>query len=211
MKKDTLFWDVDTQYDFMRPEGRLYVPGAEGIIDNVCRARRFALDNGYSLLASADWHQEGNEEISKKPDFKTTFPSHCIAGKPGSERVGNLGKVHIDIIQNEKMDSAELQKISAKKQFHIEIRKEELDPFTNPNTKEIITILKPKVVVVFGIPLDLCVRQAVEGLLATDSIKIYLLRDAVKGLGVKGDGQVIDELSKKGVAMLTLAELEKRF
>ena len=27
------FWDVDTQFDFMKPEGALYVPGAEEIID----------------------------------------------------------------------------------------------------------------------------------------------------------------------------------
>ena len=89
MKNGTVFWDVDTQYDFMRPEGRLYVPGAEGIIDVVSSARRFALENGYSLIASTDWHKEDNEEISGKPDFESTFPAHCIAGKPGSERVGN--------------------------------------------------------------------------------------------------------------------------
>ena len=92
MKKETVFWDVDTQYDFMRPEGRLYVAGAEGIIDNVSEARRFALENGYSIIASTDWHREGNKEISNKPDFKHTFPAHCMAGKPGSERVGYLGR-----------------------------------------------------------------------------------------------------------------------
>jgi nicotinamidase/pyrazinamidase len=211
MKKDTLFWDVDTQYDFMRPEGRLYVPGAEGIIDNVSKARKFALDNGYSIAASADWHTEGNKEISKKPDFKTTFPAHCMAGKPGSERVGNLGKIPIHIIPNQKMDSSELQKISGKKQFHIEIKKEELDPFTNPNTGEIIKLLKPKTAIIFGVPLDLCVRQVVDGLLGTGGIKIYLLRDTVKGLGVKGDGQVIGEFAQKGVELMTLAELEKKF
>jgi nicotinamidase-related amidase len=32
MKEDTLFWDVDTQFDFMQPQGKLYVPGAETII-----------------------------------------------------------------------------------------------------------------------------------------------------------------------------------
>ena len=30
-----IFWDVDTQFDFMKPEGSLYVPGAETIIDKV--------------------------------------------------------------------------------------------------------------------------------------------------------------------------------
>ena len=46
MKEDTIFWDVDTQYDFMQPEGKLYVPGAETIIPKVSEVRRFALEGG---------------------------------------------------------------------------------------------------------------------------------------------------------------------
>jgi nicotinamidase/pyrazinamidase len=210
MTKDVLFWDVDTQYDFMRPEGRLYVSGAEAILDNISRVRHFALDNGSSIIASADWHIEGNKEITGKPDFKTIFPPHCVAGKPGSERVGFLGKLQIDSVPNRKMEKGELLKIFDKNQFHVEIQKEELDVFTNPNTREIMQILKPASAVVFGVALDLCVRQAVEGLLGM-GVKVYLLRDAVKGLGVKGDDEVIVELSKKGVEIITLSDLEKKF
>lgn len=210
MKKDVLFWDVDTQYDFMRPEGRLYVSGAEAILDNVSKARRFALDNDYSIIASTDWHIRGNKEITGKPDFKTIFPPHCIAGKPGSERVGYLGNLQIDVVPNRKMETSQLLKIVEKKQFHIEIKKEELDSFSNPNMKEILEILKLKAAVVFGVALDLCVRQAVEGLLGM-GVKVYLLRDAVKGLGIKRDDEVIGELGKKGVEIISLSDLEKKF
>ncbi len=185
MKKEMLFWDVDTQYDLMRPEGRLYVPGAEGIIDNVNKARRFALDNGYSMLASTDWHKDGNEEISNTPDFKNTFPPHCMAGKPGSERVGYLGNLPIGVVPNEPMSDTDLHKLLDKEQFHIVIRKEKLDVFTNPNTTTLIEILKPKSFVVFGVALDLCLRMAVEGLIKMGGMKLYLLRDAVKTLGLK--------------------------
>ena len=33
-----VFFDVDTQVDFMRPTGRLYVPGAEQIVPNLHRS-----------------------------------------------------------------------------------------------------------------------------------------------------------------------------
>ena len=69
MDKDTIFWDVDTQFDFMRPEGRLYVPGAETIIDKMSDVRKFALDCGYSIIADVDWHSVGDDEISDAPDF----------------------------------------------------------------------------------------------------------------------------------------------
>ena len=35
MPSRLLFWDVDTQFDFMHPAGKLYVPGAETIISNL--------------------------------------------------------------------------------------------------------------------------------------------------------------------------------
>jgi nicotinamidase/pyrazinamidase len=211
MKKEAIFWDVDTQYDFMRPEGRLYVPGAEGIIDNVNKARRFALENGYSIIASADWHREGNKEISDRPDLKSTFPPHCMADKPGSQRVGYLGELPIDNVPDERMSSSELRKRFEKKQFHIVIRKEELDLFSNPNTKRILKILKPTAAVVFGVALDLCVRMAVEGLLGMGNIKVYLLRDAVKGLGLRGDDTVLEEFKNKGVELISVDDLEKEF
>ena len=211
MKKEILFWDVDTQYDFMRPEGRLYVPGAEGIIDNVNKIRRFALDNGYSMLASTDWHKDGNEEISNAPDFKTTFPPHCLAGKPGSERVGYLGNLPIGVVPNEPMSDTDLRKLLDKEQFHITIIKENLDVFTNPNTTTLLEILKPRSFVVFGVALDLCVRMTVEGLIKMGGMKLYLLRDTVKTLGLKSDSDVIGELKATGVEIISVSDLNKKF
>jgi len=211
MKKDTLFLDVDTQYDFMRPEGRLYVAGAEGIIDSVSDTRRFALDNGYSIIASMDWHKEGNEELSDKPDFKHTFPPHCMAGKPGSERVGYLGKLPVGVVPNEKINETELHNLIANEQFHIAIRKEELVAFSNPNTDRILTMLKPKQAVIFGVALDLCVCQTAEVLLKLGGIKLFLLKDAVKGLGIKEDRVVIEELKNQGVEIISVADLKKKF
>ena len=35
--RDVIFWDVDTQVDFMLQGGKLYVPGAEKLIPNLRR------------------------------------------------------------------------------------------------------------------------------------------------------------------------------
>ena len=35
VSRTAVFWDVDTQFDFMLPNGKLYVPGAEKLIPNL--------------------------------------------------------------------------------------------------------------------------------------------------------------------------------
>src|SRR6266550_3936685 len=51
-----IFWDVDTQYDFMHADGKLYVPEAERIITNLQRLTNYAHGHGIRIVASADDH-----------------------------------------------------------------------------------------------------------------------------------------------------------
>jgi nicotinamidase/pyrazinamidase len=207
MRKDTVFWDVDTQFDFMRPEGRLYVPGAETIIDTVSEVRRFALGKGYSIIADIDWHSEDNKEISENPDFERTFPPHCMAGEPGSERVGYLGELPIEYVPIEKLDAEDLRQLVAKDQFHVVIKKDELDVFSNPNTRELVKLIEPTKVIVFGVALDFCVSCVVQELGRFGGIELCVLTDAVKGLGVKPEPEIFDEFRRMGVRVAEFGEL----
>jgi nicotinamidase/pyrazinamidase len=203
MKADTVFWDVDTQYDFMSPEGRLYVPGAETIIDTVSSIRRYALDNGFSMLADIDWHSRDNPEISDNPDFKETFPPHCMAGETGSMRVGYLGKVPIDYVDIGATDTETLGRLARKDPFHIVIRKQSLNVFDNPNTDKLVEMIKPKRVAVFGVALDFCVYYALQGLAKHQGIALVLLKDAVKGLQSRPEEDVYRELEQLGTETTT--------
>ena len=206
-KKETIFWDVDTQFDFMQPTGKLYVPGAETIIDKVSAVRKFAFDNGCSMIADIDWHSLDNEEISQSPDFKQTFPPHCIAGQPGGERVGYLGNVPVEYVEVEKMPDRALKKLVEKKQFHIVIKKESINAFDSPNTDRLIRLVKPKVMVVFGVALDLCVYYVLQGLAKYKDIRLILLRDVTKGLNSRPEKEIFDELEQMGVEIVKLADL----
>jgi len=209
MKKDVIFWDVDTQFDFMRPEGKLYVPGAEDIIDKVSEVRKFALENGCSIIASTDWHSTDNKEISNTPDFKQTFPPHCMAGEPGSERVGYLGALPIEYIPNDKMDSDALKKLINKEQFHIVIRKQTTNVFSNPNTARLVELISPKTVAVFGVALDVCVDQVLRELCSFPDIKLCLLKDATKGLQIKPQDEILNEFKQMGVEITELSNFKK--
>ena len=209
MKEGTIFWDVDTQYDFMQPEGKLYVPGAETIISKVSEVRRFALDGGYSMVADIDWHSHENEEISEKPDFKVTFPPHCMAGEPGAERVGYLSDVPIEYINIDEMDADAIRPMIRNKPFHIVIRKNSLDVFDNPNTDKLVKLIEPKKVVVFGVALDFCVYYVVRGLRKYPDIRLCVLEDVVKGLDVRPEQEIFDEFRGLGVEIAELDALEK--
>ncbi|MHC4434299.1 MAG: cysteine hydrolase family protein [Planctomycetota bacterium] len=199
MKEDTLFWDVDTQFDFMRPEGKLYVPGAETIIDKVSEVRKFALDNGYSIIADIDWHSADNDEISETPDFERTFPPHCMAGESGSERVGFLGELPIEYVEITKTEHDTLRRLISKKQFHVVIKKDALDVFSNPNTSELVKHIGLKNVIIFGVALDFCVDCVVRGLSSLGDIRLCVLNDAVKGLGTRPESEIFDEYAQMGV------------
>src|SRR6184192_3753610 len=82
-----IFWDVDTQHDFMHADGKLYVPDAERIIDNLKRLTDYAHGHAICLVASADDHVMRDAEISDTPDWKTTFPPHCLRGTPGQKKI----------------------------------------------------------------------------------------------------------------------------
>lgn len=206
-RKKIIFWDVDTQFDFMRPQGTLYVPGAEDTIDTVSAVRRFALDNGFSMLSDVDWHRLDNPEISEHPDMKTTFPPHGMAGTPGAERVGYLGEVPIDYVEIDETDLAELHQLVQKDQFHIVIRKQSLNVFDNPNTHRLVDFVHPEHVVVFGVALDCCVYYVLTELSQHRGVKLSLLTDATKGLHTRPDEEVYEELRQRGVEITTFDSL----
>jgi nicotinamidase/pyrazinamidase len=208
MNQDTIFWDVDTQFDFMHPTGRLYVPGAERIIDTVSEIRRFALTNGFSIVADVDWHRPDSPEISDHPDFKTSFPPHCMAGEPGSERVGYLGDVPIDYVQVKDVTIEQLRKLVAKDQFHLVLRKDAVNVFEYPKTDELLDLIRPRQAVVFGVALDFCVYYVLRGLAAHKEIEVFLLKDATQGLGTRSPDDVYRQVEQMGVRVTTSEAFE---
>ncbi len=210
MKKKTVFWDVDTQFDFMKPEGALYAPGAEDLIDRISAIRRFALEHGYSMLADVDWHSWENPEISEHPDMKTTFPPHCMVGTPGAERVGYLGEVPIDYVEIDEVDLDTVRQLVQKDQFHIVIRKHSLNVFDNPKTHQLVDLVDPEHIVAFGVALDCCVYYVLTELSKHQGVRLSLLQDGTKGLGTRPEEEVYEELRQRGVQITTFDQIREK-
>src|SRR6266542_1210204 len=162
----TVFWDVDTQYDFMKADGKLYVPGSEEIIPLLGRLTRHAHERGIRIIASADDHVPGHRELSATPDWKETFPEHCMRGTPGQAKIPETGLENPLVIEPEPRDPAELAALARGHSGHFLFLKHWFDVFTNPNVLPVVDALAPSQIVLYGVALDVCNRYAIEGLLA---------------------------------------------
>jgi len=69
MGRQLAFVDVDTQFDFMDPQGKLYVPGAEKLIPNLQRLTEWACRRSVPIVASADCHPADDPEFGQFPQI----------------------------------------------------------------------------------------------------------------------------------------------
>src|SRR3954454_10399708 len=83
-----ILWDVDTQVDFMLPDGKLYVPGAEETAPAMARLVAAAREAGLVHVASADDHELTDPAIDHEPDIRSTLPPHCLGAPRGAQNTG---------------------------------------------------------------------------------------------------------------------------
>jgi nicotinamidase/pyrazinamidase len=170
-----ILWDVDTQVDFMLPEGKLYVPGAEQTAPAMKRLVEAARAAGVVHVASADDHELTDEEISEQPDFQATYPPHCLRGTRGARKVAETEQEDPVPITLEPLPERYLQG----REFLL--LKKSFDVFTNPNTERLLERLDPDEIVVFGVATDVCDDAAIRGFLQRGR-KVRFVEDAARGL-----------------------------
>jgi len=171
----TILWDVDTQFDFMLPDGKLYVPGAEETVPAMQRLVDAARGAGLVHVASADDHELTDAEISDEPDFLTTYPPHCLRGTRGARKIPATDQedpvpLALEPVPDRYLEGREF--LLLKKNF---------DVFTNPNTERLLERLDPDEIVVFGVATDVCDDAAIRGFLARGR-KVRFVEDAACGL-----------------------------
>ncbi|HEX9610888.1 MAG TPA: hypothetical protein VF978_03300, partial [Gemmatimonadales bacterium] len=150
-----IFWDVDTQYDFMKADGKLYVPDAEQIIPSLKKLTDYAHGHGIRIVASADDHVREHPEISDTPDWKTTFPPHCLRGTPGQQKIPETALRDPLVIEPDPVPGGG-QALAARVRAHrgdLLFHKHRFDVFTNANVLPVLDVLDPNDVVLYGVAL----------------------------------------------------------
>lgn len=180
----TVFFDIDTQIDFLYPAGALYVPRAEKILPAIAELNRRAP----LVISTMCTHAEDD------PEFKV-YPHHCVAGTVGQQKPL--------VLLREKRATLP-SRVDGAQQFILE--KQELDCFSNPHLATLLAELNAERYVVYGVVTEICVRLCAFGLLKTGK-RVELVTDAIKALNDAAAEKVMAGFVGAGGHLTTSAQV----
>ena len=168
---------VDMLNDFVQEDGKLPVPGAQTLVENIGRIRGTAGEYDVFVVYANDAHTEDD------PEFKA-WPPHCVKGTYGAEVVEELKPKEGDLV----------------------IPKQDLSVFTNKEAERLLRERGVDELYVTGVATEYCVRGAALDALAK-GYKVNLVVDAIAGVDeIKlPDGTVVPET--KGAVNRALLEM----
>jgi nicotinamidase/pyrazinamidase len=200
----TIFWEVDVQADFMVPDGKLYVPGAEKMVANIKLLVEAALRDRVILVSSADAHNPDDPELRE-------WPPHCLKGTPGATLLPEACAPPLLVIPNRK-GFALPKDLSSYRQVTLE--KNTLDVFDNPNTDALLARLgaagplaakSDPQFVLFGVATEYCVRCTAEGLLSSGR-RVAIVTDTVRAIDHEKGEHILEGLEARGAKLIDARE-----
>jgi nicotinamidase/pyrazinamidase len=189
----TVFFDVDTQLDFLYPAGALYVPGAESIVAEVAALNRYAAGHGIPVVSTMDAHTEND------PEFRA-WPPHCVAGTAGQQKPAATLLEKRTTIPNTPQD------VEIRDAQQILLEKQSVDCFTNPNLPALLDHLGADRCVVYGVVTEICVKNAAMGLLKSGR-QVTVVTDAVRSLDDAKCAQFCHDFAAAGGKLGTAKEM----
>jgi nicotinamidase/pyrazinamidase len=180
----TVFFDIDTQIDFVYPAGALYVPGAEHILPVIGELNRRAP----VVISTMDAHTEDD------PEFQI-YPPHCVVGTTGQHKPAITLLDQRVTIPATSPDARQLI-----------LEKQKFDCFSSPHLEPLLAQLNADRYVVYGVVTEICVRCAAFGLLKTGK-PVEVVTDAVKALDQQAANEMFREFTAAGGHLTTSAEV----
>ncbi|MBI4095400.1 MAG: isochorismatase family protein [DPANN group archaeon] len=204
-----LFWNVDTQKDFMHKTGSLYVPGAEKIIPNLMRLTQYAREHKQQIILSRDTHDKNSAELKRNGGI---FPDHCMSKTEGYKNIPETEPKNLLVIpttegtsmaflESEFNYSPTLNKILSHS-GELVFEKDSNDVFNNYYAGAFVANSKAEAAVVYGVATDYCVKCAALGLRKA-GLEVYLVTDAIAAVDKKGGKSALEEMIAAGVKPVT--------
>jgi nicotinamidase/pyrazinamidase len=196
MPASIVFWDTDTQADFIYPNGKLYVPGAEAIIPNLKRLTDWASKNGVLVVASACAHHKGDPEFAQ-------YPPHCLVGTVGQKKISETRLPNALTLPNRRVEPPQ----NPLNYQQIIFEKQQLDVFSNPNVEAVLARLGSlHEVILYGVVTEICVAYAGRGLIRR-GYRLRVVTDAIRHLHEAKAQIFLQDIRESGAMLGTAGEL----
>lgn len=182
---------VDVQKDFTEG-GALGVDGGDAVASGVTELLRS--DPGYALvIASRDWHDpEGSNgghfaAVGEQPDFRETWPRHCVVGTEGAAYHDALDVDRIDVHVRKGMGEPAYSAFEG-----VTTRGERL--------VDVLSAAGIDALDVVGIATDYCVRASV--LDAREAgLEVAVRTELIAGVAPESSAAALKELAAAGVLL----------
>jgi nicotinamidase/pyrazinamidase len=189
---------VDVQNDFAEG-GALGVAGGNAVAAGVTALLARHPDAYQLVIASRDWHNPdedngGHFATDAEPDFRTTWPPHCVAGTPGADYHPDLDIEHVDV---------HVRKGQGVPAYSVyEGTTDDGESVHALPERQAISDLD-----IVGLATDHCVRAS-----AIDAVehgrRVRVLTDLVAGVAAETSEAALAELAHLGVVLTTSSEVE---
>jgi len=200
-----IIWDVDTQKDFIDENGKLSVPGAVDIKQNINTVLSLAQKYGVDIYGSVDAHPEDDDEFNM-------YPAHCVVDTEGQKKIPESVISHKDNIYYvpNNGQGVDMTVFQGAQQVYFEKQCVNIWDKTKGQPDNIQTLLRMTDVtdvIVIGVATDICVIEAVKGFVERD-YNVFVVDEAVKGLSVESEMDAREKMGDLGVKFITLKELD---
>jgi nicotinamidase/pyrazinamidase len=178
---------VDVQNDFCEG-GSLAVSGGVRVARAVSAYLAGSAGDYATIVATRDWHVDPGAHFSPSPDYRDSWPVHCVAGSRGAEFHPSLDLSAVDAVVSKGMHAAAYSGFEG----------------ATPDGRSLEDVLRQAgatEVDVAGLATDYCVRAtALDGKARRFAVRVLL--DLCAGVAAETTEQSLAELAAAGVELV---------
>lgn len=179
---------VDVQRDFCEG-GSLAVAGGASVAKRISQYLGDHADDYQVIVATRDYHIDPGSHFSDVPDFRDSWPPHCVVGTPGSEFHPDLDTSRVDAIFDKGQHAPAYSGFEGK----------------TSDGDDLATYLRSRdiqQVEIAGIATDYCVRATTLDALRED-FEVNVLSRLIAGVAPETSEAALEEMQSAGATLGT--------
>ncbi len=206
MKADqTIFYDINTQRDFILHDGKFHIEGAEKLVPVWKAITQLARDQKVQIVCSVDCHVPGDTQLKS---WGGPYPDHCMAGTPGQRKIDETAPLNPLMLENREYTPDEIKQV-LDHEGEIVFRRQQFEKLAdNAHLSAILRlVLRPfKDIVMYGVYMESCVDREISALIGVGP-KLHIITDAVAVIGAESP-TFHEKLLHEGVELVTFEQLK---